>query len=187
MGLSHFLLLPLLRGDKTLRLGCGERSSNRLRGAGPGEQGGLQAHPPSSDLRFPSFLSSLTFPSSLLSPHPPYQSLFPSCYPDALRVRGLLARWRGRGCHLFPAHPAPSQQGSWYLWAPDHCLLPSTCGLLLGRRLQGPGQQGGRGCSPPSSGSLGRVGRSHRHEAEEVADNPSVLEGNGREGAAEVG
>uniref|UniRef100_A0A2R9A476 Uncharacterized protein n=1 Tax=Pan paniscus TaxID=9597 RepID=A0A2R9A476_PANPA len=97
MGLSHFLLLPLLYGDKTLGTQLWtERSSNRLRGTR--HQGSRsQASPLSAHLTFPIFpISCDLFLLSLPPPHP-----------------FLPARLVGSegGCHFLPTHSPSAKLG----------------------------------------------------------------------------
>lgn len=67
MGLSHFLLLPLLHDDKTLGTGLWKEILRQAEG-GPARERGLQAHLLSPDLYFLSFLSLVAFPSFLSLP-----------------------------------------------------------------------------------------------------------------------
>uniref|UniRef100_A0A2I3HAW9 Secreted protein n=1 Tax=Nomascus leucogenys TaxID=61853 RepID=A0A2I3HAW9_NOMLE len=104
MGLSHFLLLLLLHGDKTLGTQLWtERSSNRLRGTR--RQGsGAQASPLSAHLTFPIFPISFSLLLSL--------SLRLWCHPDALGKPARLVESEG-GCHFLPTHSPSAKLGGW--------------------------------------------------------------------------
>ena len=148
MGLSHFLLLPLLHGDKTLGLGCGQWSSNRLRRVWPWESG---APGPPAFIRpcFPSFLSSVTFPSPLSLPPILSQSLCSFLCATLMHSGSLPACLRGKGAvlsllhiHLLPRWMAGTPR------PPAWALLPSACGLLLGLEPLGTQPAGRWGCAP---------------------------------------
>nr|AAQ88559.1 GLSH6409 [Homo sapiens] len=117
MGLSHFLLLPLLYGDKTLGTQLWtERSSNRLRGTR--HQGSRsQASPLSAHLTFPIFPISCDLFLLSLPPHHPFLvslllslSLRLWCHPDALGKPARLVGSEG-GCHFLPTHSPSAKLG----------------------------------------------------------------------------
>uniref|UniRef100_A0A2K5Y4G5 Uncharacterized protein n=1 Tax=Mandrillus leucophaeus TaxID=9568 RepID=A0A2K5Y4G5_MANLE len=106
MGLSHFLLLPLLHGDKTLGTQLWtERSSNRLRGT-RSQGSGAQASPLSAHLTFPIFPISC----DLFLPFSPSPSSFLSLSSPFLPAR--LVGSKG-GCHFLPTHSPSAKLGGW--------------------------------------------------------------------------
>uniref|UniRef100_A0A7N5P7Q1 Uncharacterized protein n=1 Tax=Ailuropoda melanoleuca TaxID=9646 RepID=A0A7N5P7Q1_AILME len=111
MGLSHFLPLPFLHGDKTLGTQLRtERSSCRRGGAGPG-RAGLQARPRSSDPGFPIF--PIACDLSFLSPHCPQPFSASLLLCTVLMHLGSLPAGVERGCLLLPAHSPPLRKLGW--------------------------------------------------------------------------
>ncbi|XP_034866111.1 transmembrane and coiled-coil domains protein 2 isoform X2 [Mirounga leonina] len=145
MGLSHFLPLPFLHGDKTLGTQLRtERSSSSRGGAGPG-RAGLQACPCSSDPGLPIFPISCDL--SFLSPYRPHLFSASLLLCAILMHLGSLPAGVEGGCLLLPAHSPPL---SWAL-LPSGPQTSPCCpwprGLLLGPESPGPGPQGGWGCA----------------------------------------
>lgn len=144
-------------------------------GTGPGRG---DSRPTCCHLTCIFYLSYLLWPFLPFYPSPHPFSVFLLC-ASLMHPGSLPACHREKGAVIF-LHICP-----FLCWAvgtlgpPDCFLLPSACGLLLGLVSSG-APPAGRVvvCSAASSGRPGRVGRSHRYEEEEVADNSRELEGN---------